>query len=137
MDKHDKPKLRPGAVRARMTQYDRNWNRAFLNFFDAKAELSRADVDMLLHLLGTARRRMRMTVRLSEADVEEQAGLKRTARFAVRERLNGRFFRATQDGDGYVYELIDSRTGKAFPGERGSTKGQTIQDDWGTWKEAD
>lgn len=135
--KEKQPKLKPSAVRARLTQFDRNWNRAFFGFIDAKPELSRAEVDLVLLLLATTKRRMRMTVRLSENDLEEQAGLKRSARYAARERLGGRFFRVTQDADGYVYELIDPATGKAFPGESGSTKGQKIQDDWGIWIEAD
>lgn len=132
-----RPKLTPSAVRARMTQHDRNWNRAFFAFVDAKPELTRADVDMLLLLLATTKRRMRLTVKLAEADLKEQAGLKRSARYAVRERLAGRFFRVTQDGDAYVYELLDPSTGKAFPGESGSTKGQKIKDDWGVWVEAE
>lgn len=132
-----RPMLKPSAVRARLTLHDRNWNRAFFAFVDAKAELTRADVDMLLLLLATTKRRMRLTVRLAEADLEAQAGLKRSTRYAVRDRLAGRFFRVTQDGDAYVYELLDPSTGKSFPGESGSTKGQKIQDDWGSWGEAD
>jgi hypothetical protein len=131
------PKLKARSLQVRLSQYDKNWNQAFLNFIDAKPTLARPDVDMLLHLLGAAKRRLRMTVRIPEADLEEHAGMARATRYAARERLDGRFFRATKDGDGFVYELIDVRTGKAFPGESGSTKGRKHQDDWGIWTEAD